>query len=97
MQHILEHSTGDLHNQVVERIEKFGKNIFGAEGCEASIKAMHDFYREIGIPMTLPEVGIDESRLAEMAKHVAENEGLDQAWVPLLEQDILDIFKACMK
>ena len=97
MQHILEHSTGNLHNQVVERIEKFGKNIFGAEGCEASIKAMHDFYREIGIPMTLPEVGIDESRLAEMAKHVAENEGLDQAWVPLLEKDILDIFKACMK
>ena len=97
MQHILEHSTGDLHNQVVERIEKFGKNIFDTEGCEASIKAMHDFFREIGIPMTLPEVGIDESRLAEMAKHVAENEGLDQAWVPLLEKDILDIFKACMK
>ena len=47
--------------------------------------------------MTLPEVGIDDSRLAEMAKHVADNEGLDKAWVPLLEQDILEIFKACMK
>ena len=83
--------------QVVERIEKFGKNVFGVEGAEASIKAIHDFYRNIGIPMTLTEVGIDESRLAEMAKHVADNEGLDKAWAPLMEQDILDIFKACMK
>lgn len=96
MKHILDYSTGQLHEQVVERIEKFGKNVFGAEGAEASIKAIYDFYREIGIPMSLPEVGIDESRLAEMAKHVADTEGLDKAWTPLMEQDILDIFKACM-
>ena len=96
MRHILTHAGGELHEQVVERIEKFGKNVFGAEGCEASILAIHDFYREIGIPMTLKEVGIDESRLGEMARHVAELEGLDQAWVPLYEQDILDIFKACL-
>lgn len=97
MKHILDHSEGQLHDQVVERIEKFGRNVFGAEGAEASIKAIYDFYREIGIPMSLPEVGIDESRLAEMAKHVADNEGLDKAWAPLMEQDILDIFTACMK
>lgn len=96
MRHILTHTSGELHEQVVERIEKFGKNVFGAEGCEASILAIYDFYREIGIPMTLKEVGIDESRLGEMAQHVAELEGLDQAWVPLYEQDILDIFKACL-
>lgn len=96
MHHILTHTTGALHEQVVERIEKFGRNVFGVTGCEASIQAIHDFYREIGIPMTLHEVGIDESRLAEMAKHVADNEGLETAWVPLLEQDILDIYKACL-
>ena len=96
MRHILTHTTGELREQVVERIEKFGKHVFGVEGCEASIQAIHDFYREIGIPMTLKEVGIDDSRLGEMAKHVAELEGLDEAWVPLYEQDILDIFKACL-
>ena len=96
MRHILTHATGELREQVVERIEKFGKHVFGVEGCEASIQAIHDFYREIGIPMTLKEVGIDDSRLGEMAKHVAELEGLDEAWVPLYEQDILDIFKACL-
>ena len=96
MHHILTHSTGELHGQVGERIEKFGKNVFGVEGCEACINAIHDFYREIGIPMTLREVGIDDSRLGEMAKHVAELEGLDKAWAPLFEQDILAIFKACL-
>ena len=96
MRHILTHTTGELREQVVERIEKFGKHVFGVVGCEASIQAIHDFYREIGIPMTLKEVGIDDSRLGEMAKHVAELEGLDEAWVPLYEQDILDIFKACL-
>lgn len=96
MRHILTHTTGELREQVVERIEKFGKHVFGVEGCEASIQAIHDFYREIGIPMTLKEVGIDDSRLGEMAKHVAELEGLDEAWVPLYEQDILNIFKACL-
>ena len=72
------------------------KNVFGVEGCEASINAIHDFYRGLGIPMTLKEVGIDDSRLGEMAKHVAELEGLDKAWAPLHENDILDIFKACL-
>ena len=96
MRHILTHSAGQLHDQVVERIEKFGKNVFGVEGCEASINAIHDFYRGLGIPMTLKEVGIDDSRLGEMAKHVAELEGLDKAWAPLHENDILDIFKACL-
>ena len=46
--------------------------------------------------MTLKEVGIDDSRLGEMAQHVAMLEGLDQAWVPLYEQDILDIYKDCL-
>ena len=96
MRHILTHSAGPLHDQVVERIEKFGKNVFGVEGCEASINAIHDFYRGLGIPMTLKEVGIDDSRLGEMAKHVAQLEGLDKAWAPLHENDILDIFKACL-
>ena len=96
MQHILTHSTGELHGQVVERIEKFGKNVFGVEGCEACINAIHDFYREIGIPMTLREVGIDDSRLGEMAQHVALLEDLDRAWVPLYEQDILAIYKDCL-
>ena len=46
--------------------------------------------------MTLREVGIDEKRLGEMAHHIAVNEGLDEAWAPLTEQDILEILQASL-
>jgi len=49
-----------------------------------------------GIPMHLRDVGIDESRIDEMAHHVAENEGLERAWAPLQEKDIADIFRASL-
>lgn len=46
--------------------------------------------------MRLQDVGIDESRIDEMAKHVADNEGLENAWAPLLQKDIADIFRASL-
>lgn len=46
--------------------------------------------------MHLKEVGIDESRRDEMAKHVAENEGLENAWGLLFQKDIADIFRASL-
>ena len=49
-----------------------------------------------GIPMHLRDVGIDESRIDEMAHHVAEHEGLENAWAPLTEKDIADIFRASL-
>ena len=64
--------------------------------AEETIRRMHDFFVEIGIPMTLRQVGIDESRLHEMAHHVAVLEGLDKAWAPLMEQDIYDIYHASL-
>lgn len=93
MRHILNHTTGQLHEQVVERCTSFGKGVFGVETPEEAIKAIHDFYKEIGIPMTLREVGIDESRIDEMARHIALNEGLDKAWAPLMESDIAAILR----
>jgi hypothetical protein len=46
--------------------------------------------------MTLREVGIDESRIDEMARHVAESEGLENAWVPLTAADVAAIFRASL-
>lgn len=96
MKHILNSTSGELHEQVVERITSFGKNIFGVETPEAAIAAIHNFYKEIGIPMTLGEVGIDDSRIDEMAHHIAVNEGLERAWVPLHEADIAAILRDCL-
>jgi len=96
MKHILSEKT-------VDRFVKYGVNVFGIESsldkyeiAEKAIQATYDFFLSIGIPMHLKEVGIDESRIDEMAHHVAENEGLENAWVPLLEKDIAEIFTASL-
>ncbi len=92
-----------LSDRTVGRFVKYGVNVFGIDSSleqyEIANKAIEETYRffeSIGIPMHLKEVGIDESRLSEMAHHIAVNEGLENAYAPLLEQDILDILKASL-
>lgn len=92
-----------LSDRTVGRFVKYGVNVFGIDSSleqyEIANKAIEETYRffeSIGIPMHLKEVGIDESRLSEMAHHIAVNEGLENAYVSLLEQDILDILKASL-
>jgi hypothetical protein len=46
--------------------------------------------------MHLREVGIDESRIGEMAHHIAINEGLENAYAPLTEKDIAEIITASL-
>ena len=89
-----------LNEKTVERFVKYGINVFGIDASldkfEIANKAIDETYRffeSINIPMHLKDVGIDESRIDEMAKHVAENEGLEEAWAPLLEKDIAEIFR----
>ena len=96
MRHILSEKT-------LPRFVKYGVNVFGIDAAlppreiaEKAIQATHDFFASIGIPMTLRAVGIDESRIDEMARHVAETGGLENAWVPLTEADIAAIFRASL-
>ena len=96
MKHILSEKT-------VDRFVKYGVNVFGIDGtldkfeiAEKAINATYQFFESINIPMHLKDVGIDESRIDEMAHHVAVNEGLENAWVPLTEKDIADIFRASL-
>ena len=92
-----------LSDKTLPRFVKYGVNVFGInvelpprEIAEKAIQATHDFFASIGIPMTLREVGIDESRIDEMAHHVAENEGLENAWAPLTAADVAAIFRASL-
>ena len=92
-----------LNEKTVKRFVKYGVNVFGIDEkqdkfaiAEQAIDATYRFFESINIPMHLKDVGIDESRIDEMAKHVAENEGLEEAWAPLLEKDIAEIFRASL-
>ena len=87
-----------LSERTMDRFVKYGINVFGIdqtlpkqEIAGKAIDATYEFFESINIPMHLREVGIDESRIDEMAHHIAVNEGLDKAYAPLTEQDIKEI------
>ena len=87
-----------LSERTMDRFVKYGINVFGIdptlpkqEIAGKAIDATYEFFKSINIPMHLREVGIDDSRTDEMAHHIAVNEGLDKAYVPLTEQDIKEI------
>ena len=97
MRHVLNGST-------LPRFVKFGINVFGIDAslpepeiAKEAIDATARFFTELGIPMRLRDVGIDESRLREMAEHVAA-EGLDNPafFAPLTADDIYAIYKAAL-
>lgn len=87
-----------LSERTMDRFVKYGINVFGIdptlpkqEIAGKAIDATYEFFESINIPMHLRDVGIDESRIDEMAHHIAVNEGLDKAYAPLTEQDIKEI------
>ena len=92
-----------LSERTLPRFVKYGVNVFGIDAslpdreiAEKAIQATHEFFASIGIPMTLRAVGIDESRIDEMARHVTENDALANAWVPLAQTDVAAIFRASL-
>ena len=96
MQHILSERT-------LPRFVKYGINVFGIDAslgrweiARKAIDETYKFFESIGIPMHLSELGIDNSRIDEMARHIAVNEGLENAYVPLTEKDIKEILVASL-
>ena len=92
-----------LSERTLPRFVKYGVNVFGIDAslpqweiAEKAIDATYKFYESIGMPMHLREVGIDDSRIGEMAHHIAVNEGLENGYVPLYEQDFVDILTASL-
>ena len=91
MKHILNYKT-------IERFVSFGTHIFGidpslpeSEIAEKTIDSVYKLFESFGMPMNLKDVGIDEEKIDEMAAHIADNEGLDNAWAPLSQKDIAEI------
>lgn len=92
-----------LNEKTIDRFVKYGINVFGIDAslpkqeiAEKAIDATYRFFESINIPMHLREVGIDDSRIDEMAHHIAVNEGLEHAYAPLSEQDIKEILMASL-
>ncbi len=87
-----------LNDKTIKRFVSFGTHIFGidpslpeSEIAEKTIDSVYKLFESFGMPMHLKDVGIDEEKIDEMAAHIADNEGLDNAWAPLSQKDIAEI------
>lgn len=91
-----------LSEETVHNFVKYGVNVWGIDSsldkfeiAKKSIQKTYEFFKELGVPMTLKEVGIGEEKLEEMAMRSANN-GLDEAYIKLDKNAVLEIFKNCL-
>lgn len=89
-----------LSEKTLDKFVEYGVNVWGIskdkekeEIAKEAIKNTYDFFKGLNIPMTLKEVGIDETHLEEMAEKVGEIKG---AYKPLNKEDMLNIYKMCL-
>lgn len=92
MKHILSEKTA-------WKFAEYGRNVWGissedemAAAEEAIEKTADFFFKTLGIPSTLSEVGINEEKFEIMAESAAPS--CQKGLVPLSKQDILEIFIA---
>ncbi|HCM90797.1 MULTISPECIES: iron-containing alcohol dehydrogenase [Vagococcus] len=89
-----------LNEKTVGKFAEFGHRVFDIEKtnnqmlmAEKAIELTYQSFKSWGIPMTLGEVGIDDSLLDEMASQTVKHKTMDQGtFVPLTQKDILAIF-----
>lgn len=91
-----------LNNNTVDRFVKYARNVWNIEEsddkfamAEEAIEKTYQFFVDNGLPMTLPEVGIDtDEHFLEMAQGTEER--LSHAYVPLKADDVVEILNRCM-
>ena len=95
MRHILNEST-------LDKFVDYALNVWHLPPSEDKMTLAHDginateaFFKSLGIPMTLHEVGIDDAKFKQMAHRAVELGGLQFSYVPMTAQDVEAILKAC--
>lgn len=91
-----------LSDKTVSRFVKYAKNVWNlTDGddfqlANMAINATQKFFKDCGLPMTLSELGIDSTHFKAMARKAVYNGGLIYAYVPLNEQDVINILEDCL-
>ena len=86
----------------IKRFAKFAKNVWELSAVSdeelafKGIEAVERLFQSIGIPKTLTELNIDERYFAKMAEHANEGGRLENIYVPLTNEDIIEIYKNCL-
>ena len=92
-----------LNEDTVDQFVAYAVNVWGIPAdadrfavANRAIDRTEDFFRSIGIPMTLGELNIDDALFPEMAEHAVRFGGLEWSWVPLDKDAVVEILKQCL-
>ena len=90
-----------LRDETVDKFVEYAKNVWDID-CDGdkfatankAIDKTEEYFKALGIPSTLREVGIDEEKLEIMAEKASRT--LGNVFVPLTKDDVLNIYKMCL-
>ncbi len=91
-----------LSDATVEKFCEYGRNVWDIKEEDSfkcanmAIDATEKFFKDCGIPMTLGEVGIDDSKIDLMAEDTIKYNNMDGAYVALNKEDIAKILRECL-
>ena len=91
-----------LNSDTADKFCEYARNVWDIQEenpfkcANMAITATENFFKECGIPMTLTELGIDDSKFQIMAEDAVKFGGLEDAYVPLNVDDVLAILKASL-
>ncbi len=93
-----------LNDTTVDRYVQFGVNVFGIDAslepmviADKAINMLSEFlFGTLALKSTLPEVGIDRTNFAHMARKAVQGDVL-HGFVPLRQTDVEKILEMCME
>ncbi len=97
MEHVLNEDNLYKFVEYGVNVWKIDSGLSDLEIAKLAIEKTAEFFHNLGIPMTLKEVGINEEKLEIMAKAVTDhNEGFVGNFKSLNYDDVLEIFKSSL-
>ena len=92
-----------LCDVTVKRFAMYARNVWDVEEADdyyaavAGIDLTERFFKDLGLPGTLSEVGINDSQFVEMASEAVRTSGLStRAYVKLYVSDVEQIYRDCL-
>lgn len=91
-----------LREETVGKFAAYARNVWGIpdtddwSAAHAGIEKTEEFLTGLGIPMTLGALGISAEFFPQMAAHAVKFGWLQYAYIPLNENDVVEILKSCL-
>lgn len=92
-----------LSDDTVKRFAMYARNVWDIDEADdykaanAGIDCTEKFFKDMGLPSTLTEIGLDDSQFAKMAAEAVRTSGLaTRSYVKLSAEDVEKIYRMCL-